>query len=124
MLINLLQPFSYVVRKFSVAYYYENDGELLPGNYDEWVKTISAVSRSKKFKDIVEYYIRLKMEIPYRDKMVLSRTISTAPSKMLFGVRFEKRYIENHSKEEYLSISEQICQKVDAKSYYQKTGIL
>ena len=124
MLINLLQPFSYVVRKFSAAYYYENDGELLPGNYDEWVKTISAVSESKKLKDMVEYYIRLKMEIPYRDKIIVSRTISTAPSKMLSGVRFEKRYIENHSKEEYLSISEQICQKVAAKSYYLKNGNL
>lgn len=124
MLINLLQPFSYIVRKFSAAYYYENDGEFMPGNYDEWVKTISVVSRSKKFQDVVEYYIKLKMEIPYRDKMLISRTICSAPSKMLSGVKFEKRYIENHSKEDYLSINKQICQKVDTKDYYLKNGNL
>ncbi len=124
MLINLLQPFSYVVRKFSAAYYYENDGEFMPGNYDEWVKTIYTVSRSKKFKDMVEYYIKLKTEIPYRDKLFLSRMISSAPSKMLSGIRFERRYIENHSKEEYLSINEQICQKIEAKNYYLKNGSL
>lgn len=124
MLINLLQPFSYIVRKFSAAYYYENDGEILPGNYDEWVKVISAVSRSKKFKDVVEYYIKLKTEIPFRDKLLLSRTISAAPSKMLSGMKFEKRYIENHSKEEYLSINEQIIQKIDAENYYLKNGDL
>jgi len=124
MLVNLLPPFSYVVRKFSAAYYYENDDEFLPGNYDEWIKTISDVSRSKQFKDLVEYYIKLKTEIPFRDKLLLSRTINGAPSKMLSGVRFERRFIEKHSKDEYFSINEQICQKVEAKNYYIKNGNL
>ena len=73
---------------------------------------------------MVEYYIKLKTEIPYRDKLFLSRMISSAPSKMLSGIRFERRYIKNHSKEEYLSISEQICQKIEAKNYYLKNGNL
>ena len=124
MLINLLQPFSYLVRKFSAAYYYENDCQRLPGNYNECVKTITAVSRSKKYKDSVEYYIKLKTEISFRDKLLLSRAISTAPSKMLSGVRFEKRYIENHSKEEYLSLNDQIRQNIDAKNYYHLNGNL
>jgi len=72
----------------------------------------------------VEYYIKLKTEIPFRDKLLLSRTISAAPSKMLSGMKFEKRYIENHSKEEYLSINEQIIQKIDAENYYLKNGDL
>ena len=56
--------------------------------------------------------------------MLLSRTISAAPSKMLSGVRFEKRYIENHSKEEYLSIDDQIRKNIYAKDYYLKNGNL
>lgn len=124
MLINLLQPYSYVVRKFSAAYYYENDGELLPGNYEEWVKTIYAVSRSRKFKDMVEYYIKLKTEIPFRDKMILSRAIGSTASKILAGVKFEKRYIEDHSKDEYLSIDAQIYNKIETKKYYLMDGNL
>ena len=124
MLVNLLQPYSYIVRRYAAAYYYENDGELLPGNYEEWVKTISAVSRSRKFKDMVEYFIKLKLDIPYRDKILLSRVIGTTASRILTGVNFEKKYIEDHSKDEYLSIDDQVYHKIETKDYYLRNGTL
>ena len=121
---NLIKPFAYVVRKFSAAYYYENNGELMPGNYNEWVNTISDVSRSKKYKNIEEYYIKLKTEISFVDKIHLSRAIGNAPSKILSGVKFERQYIENHSFEEYLSLNNQICQKILEKDYHLQGGNL
>ena len=113
MLTSLLIPFSYVVRMFSAAYFYENDGELMPGNYNEWVNCISDVSKSKTYKYRVEYYIKLNMEIPFRDKMIISKTIGRTPSILLSNIIFERQYIIGHNKEEYLSIRDQICQKID-----------
>lgn len=121
-LINLLQPFTYVTRKYSALYYYENDGELMPGGYEEWVNTISAVANSKKFKDRLEYYIHLKLEISYRDKVVLSKTLRALPSKLLSDVRFEKGYIKSHSKEDYLSLHMRIQNKIESKDYLVKNG--
>lgn len=117
MLIKLLQPFAFVVKLYSAAYFYENDGELMPGNYEKWVNIISEVSKSKKFKDFTEYYIKLKTELPYREKILLSRMISDLPSKALASIEFERHYISNHSKEEYLSIGDQICRKIESKDY-------
>ena len=48
-IMTLLPPFAYIVRKYSSLYFYENDGELLPGDYEEWVSIISAVSGNKMF---------------------------------------------------------------------------
>ena len=59
-LINLLSPFANVVRQFSSYYYYENDGEYLPGNYDEWVGSIGSIYQSKPFCDKCFYYVNLR----------------------------------------------------------------
>ena len=114
----LLPPFAYVVRKYSALYFYENDGELMPGDYEEWVKTISSVARSKLFREKLTYYINLKTSIPFKDKMLLSREIDSGVSKLVSSVEFDRNYIESHSREEYLSIGDQLCKKIDAKDYY------
>ncbi len=114
----LLPPFAYVVRRFSALYYYENDGELLPGNYEEWFKTISSVARSKMFREKFTYYVNLKTTISFRDKMKLSRECYSGMSKLVSSVEFDRHYIETHSKEEYLSIDKQICQKIESKDYF------
>lgn len=114
----LLPPFAFVVRKYSSLYYYENDGELMPGDYEEWVKMLSLASKSKAFKEKIEYYINLKYSIPYRDKVLLYRGFSSEITKLLANVKFDKNYIKSHSKEEYLSLNKQICQRIEAKDYY------
>ena len=114
----LLPPFAYVVRKYSALYFYENDGELMPGDYEEWVKTISSVARSKLFREKLTYYINLKTSIPFKDKMLLSREIDRGVSKLVYSVEFDRNYIESHSKEEYLTIENQIRQKIESRDYY------
>lgn len=114
----LLPPFAYVVRKYSALYFYENDGELIPGDYDEWVKTISSVANNKLFREKLTYYINLKTAIPFKDKMLLSRELGNGMTKLISSVEFDRNYIESHSREEYLSIGEQICKKIDAKNYF------
>lgn len=117
-LCSLLPPFTFVVRKYSALYFYENDGELLPGDYDEWTHTIYSVAKSRAFGDKLTYYINLKTAIPFKDKMLLSREIRGEISKLISGVEFDRKYIESHSKEEYLSIDKQIIQKIEKKDYY------
>ena len=114
----LLPPFAYVVRKYSALYFYENDGELMPGDYEEWVKTISSVAKSKLFRDKLTYYINLKTSIPFKDKMRLSREIVSGMSNLVSGVEFDRNYIESHSKKEYLSIDNQIRHKIESRDYY------
>ena len=114
----ILPPFAFVVRKYSSLYYYENDGELMPGDYDEWVKMLSLANRSKTFKEKIEYYINLEYSIPYRDKVLLYKGFVSEMAKLLANVKFDKKYIERHSKEEYLSLDKQICQKIEASDYF------
>lgn len=115
---TLLQPYAYVVRKYSALYFYENDGELMPGDYEEWVKTIASVAQSNIFREKLAYYINLKTTIPYKDKIHLSMSIGSGMTKLISNVEFDRKYIENHSKEEYLSIDKQIHQKIEARDYY------
>lgn len=114
----LLPPFSYMVRKYSSLYYYENNKELMPGNYDGWVNMIMGVSNSKIFKERLEYYINLKYTIPYRDKNLLLKGMNSEIKKLITNIKFDKNYIENHGKDEYLSIDEQICHKTVIGEYY------
>ncbi len=114
----LLPPFAFVVRKYSSLYYYENDGELMPGDYDEWVKMLSLASKSKAFKEKIEYYINLEYSIPYRDKVLLCKGFGSEMIKLLANVRFDRKYIENHSVEEYLSLDEQVRKRIEAKDYF------
>ena len=114
----LLPPFAFVVRKYSALYYYENEGELMPGDYDEWIKMISLVSKSRLFREKIEYYINLKYSISYRDKVLLYKGFDNEMMKLLANVKFDRKYIENHSKEEYLSLDEQVRKRIETKDYY------
>ena len=60
----------------------------------------------------------MKTSIPFKDKMLLSRAIGTGMSKLVSSVEFDRNYIESHSREDYLSIGDQLCKKIDAKDYY------
>lgn len=117
-LTNLLGPFSYMVRKYSSLYYFENDKALMPGNYDEWVDTIYRVSKSKLFREKLTYYINLKTSIPFRDKMALARSITSCNAELVSGIQFDRSYIESHEKNEYLAIEKQICEKIEKEDFY------
>ena len=90
----------------------------MPGDYEEWVKTISYVAKSRMFREKLTYYINLKTSIPFRDKMLLSREIGSGMTKIISSVEFDRNYIESHSKEEYLTIENQIRQKIESRDYY------
>ena len=121
-IVNLLQPFSFLVRRFSALYYYENG--FLPGDYDEWVNTIDSAARSQLFHDKLQYFINLKTTIPFRDKMMLSNAIVKNDKHLLSGIEFDNRYITSHTKEEYLALPDKIREKIDDKQYLLENGNL
>ena len=90
----------------------------MPGDYDEWIKMISLVSKSRLFREKIEYYINLKYSISYRDKVLLYKGFDNEMMKLLANVKFDRKYIENHSKEEYLSLDEQVRKRIETKDYY------
>lgn len=115
---HLVPPFAEVVRKYSALFYYENDSEMMPGNYEEWVHTISMVCNSRKFKEKLAYYINLNCSMPFKDKMLLCNGISMGLRKILYNVRQDREFIDRHSKEEYLSIGEVVRKKTEQKDYH------
>lgn len=115
---NLVPPFAEVVRKYSALFYYENECEMMPGNYEEWVNTISMVCKSRKFKEKLTYYINLKCTMPFKDKMLLCNGISIGMRRLLSNVIQDREFIGRHSKEEYMSIEEQVRKKTRQKDYY------
>lgn len=116
-LVNLLPPFTHLVRMFS-AYYY-NENKFLPGNYDEWINTISSVASSWEFRNRLTYYINLKATMPYRDRMLLSREITGGVKLLLAGAEFDKRYMLTHSIKDYLALPSQIQKKLKAHDFYE-----
>lgn len=118
MIFTLLRPFCYVFRKYAALYFFQNDKELMPGNYDEWVKTISAVYWSRRFSDQLFYYISLCTVIPYKDKVVLAKQSHSNTFELISNIEFERTFIERHSKEEYLALPQQIRSKAISGDFF------
>ena len=125
-LLKLLSPYVNMVRKFTALYYYDNEGEQFPSDYPEWKRFIDDVCKSRIIKEKLYYYINLKFSIPFRDKNTLFNTINTRAQLLSSGVWFDEKYIQSHSRSEYVAIGEQIRQKASAKDYYLqgKTAVL
>lgn len=117
-LCNIIQPFAYVSRRYTAAYYYENDGDLMPGNYNEWIKTISNIYKSVAFRDRLTYYVNLKTSIPFRDKVLVSKGAIRSINDALSGITADEQYIKTHSEKEYRCLNNQIRQKIVSKDYY------
>ncbi len=117
-IINLITPFANVVRVFSSLYYYENDKELKPGDYEEWVNVLKAISSSKKFKEKLEYYINLETTMPFTNKVRAGKLLRAHPSRLLRAIEYDMSYIETHTKEQYLSLSEQVLNKIAQNDFF------
>lgn len=110
-LTNLMQPFVYVVKKYSALYFYRNG--FFPGNYGVWIEVVSRIVKSICFRNLIEYYVHLHCPIPFRDRVQISAAKSKSLRKALESAAFEKNYISKHTKEEYLGLEKQIAGKLE-----------
>ncbi len=122
--VNLLPPYAYVVKRYSSLYYYSSGQKLMPGNYPDWVDTISKIVKSRTFHDKLFYYVNLNTMLSFRDKTEICFNIGRELYNPLSGLEFENKYIQNHNKKEYLDIPKRIQEKFEAKDYDHGKGYI
>ena len=111
----MLNPYCYVVRRYSSLYYYEND--CFPANYDSWVEIVNRIISDSQFKKRLQYCLRLNCDLTLEDVLIARDKVLFNISDSLCQIDFEKRYILCHSKEQYLSIGNQLEQKIASNDY-------
>lgn len=114
-IIFLLEPYCYVIRRYSALYYYEN--ETYPANYRTWIDVISRIIRDARFQNRMQYCLRVNSDMTLEDVLI-------AKNKAMFNLRgavkqidFDRRYTLCHSKEQYLSIDKQLQEKIAFNDY-------
>lgn len=114
-IVFLLEPYCYVVRRYSALYFYENG--INPPNYDTWIDIVNRIIRNLRFRNRMQYCLRVNSDLNLEDALI-------AKDKALFNLRgaiaqidFDRRYTLCHSKEQYLSIGKQLEDKIIAKDY-------
>ena len=114
-IVYLLEPYCYVVRRYSALYYYEND--IYPANYLAWTDVVSRIIGDSKFRNRMQYYLRMNSDLNLEDVLI-------AKSKAMFNlegaisqIEFDRRYALSHSKTQYLSIEKQLQDKITSNDY-------
>jgi hypothetical protein len=112
---GLLGPYSYVVKKYSVLYYYENN--CFPPNLDTWIKTIDNISKSKRFAGQLMYCIRLESELPLQDKFIAYNKVISNIAGYVEAIIFDREFALCHEKEEYLNINNHLQEKIESGDF-------
>lgn len=114
-IVLLLGPYSYVVRRYSALYFYENAD--YPPNYEKWVEDVSKITEDARVKNKLQYYLRVNSNCSlddvyiYRDKALFNL------KGFVDQIGFDYKYVLQHTKEEYLSIDKQLQAKIEQKDY-------
>ena len=119
-MLALLKPYSYLLRKYSMAYFCEN--EFLPANYDEWLSAIKVLLKDRTYRNKLTYYIRLNTLLPYKDQLALTRRISSETSWLLRNAQYDKKYMLSEGKEAVLSLPQRIIEKSENPDFIMEDG--
>lgn len=98
---ELIRPFAHVTRLFFARYYFDNG--VKPGNYDNLVGVINKTAGNAKFANIVQYYINLEFDIPYKDKVRLGGEIRSNLKLLPQAMAFNEDYVLHHSEKQYFA---------------------
>ena len=111
----LIWPFCYVIRRYSMLYYYEND--CFPAGFDDWVEIVEQILRDMRFKDKLVYLLRVNTELPLPEIKKISKKILINLNSAVSNISFDKKYCMCHLKDEYLNLPKQIEEKIKVKDY-------
>lgn len=114
-IIFLLKPYCYVVRKYSALYYYENG--VYPSNYQIWVDVLSRIIKDHRFKSRMEYILRVNSSLTLEEVLNERHIVIFNLKNEISQIKFDRRYAICHSKEQYLSIKEQLQNKIECGDY-------
>ena len=113
---NLIIPFSNLVRRYSALYFYDND--FLPGNHEEWFSIIEGSLLSHGFMINLQYYVNLYAKLPFRARVKQFAQIKKKIQMLGDNIRFDEKYIESHTREEYRDLPNKINESLNSNSYY------
>jgi hypothetical protein len=108
---GLLPLFSYVVKRYSAFYYYEN--ERFPANFNVWVGAIESIIKKRQFENRLLYHIRLNSPLSLEDKHIACKKVMGNIEGLVDAMYFEKEYVLCHEKEEYLSLGQHVQKKIE-----------
>ena len=122
-ILTLCGPYSYIVRKFTALWYYEN--EIFPlKSYENWVSSISDIINSKSFKNRVFYHLRVNSKCLLEDVFASRNKLIFHIEDLIDNFQLEKKYVLSHTKEEYFNIDKSIQMKYEAGDYLFNKGYI
>ena len=116
----LLSPFTCVLKKYMVLFYYENGVSVR--FCDKWVNLIYDISHDSYFKEKIMYYIDLESDCSYRKKIESERKYVGQIEGIYNSVRFDLDYSLYHKKEEYLDMPKTIQRILSSEELIPEDG--
>lgn len=114
-IVFLLEPYCYVVRRYSALFYYEN--EIYPANYQTWIDIVSRIVHDARFKDRMQYFLRVNSNLTLEDVLIAKTKALFNLEGSIYQMKIDRRYALCHSKEQYLSIGKQLQDKIAYTDY-------
>ena len=111
----LIMPYCYVVRRYSALYYYENDS--FPAGYEDWVDIADRILRDMRFKNKLEYFLRVKTDISLPEIKRISKKVSLNLRGAISNISFDRKYCLCHTKEDYQNLPKQLERKINEGDY-------
>lgn len=114
-IVFLIEPYCYVIRRYSALYFYENGG--YPANYDTWTAIVNCIIADSRFKKRLEYFLRVNSELNLEEILIARNKAMFNLQGIIAQIDFDHRYALCHTKEQYLSIDKQLEDKIVANDY-------
>lgn len=114
-IVFLIEPFCYVIRRYSALYFYENGG--YPANYDAWTAVVNCIIADSQLKKLIEYFLRVYSELNLEEILIARNKAMFNLQGITAQIDFDHRYVLCHTKEQYLSIGKQLEDKIVANDY-------
>lgn len=119
---GLVGPFAYVLKRCSALYYYLKQS--LPPAFGEWIDTLKAVAENKLFRQRLMHIIRVETNLSMENKFMACNKLVHNVSDCINAIEFEREYILEHPKEEYLSMEKSLLNKIEAEDYEKNKGFI
>ncbi len=110
-MISLIQPYSYVVRRYSALYYLKKGH--FPANNDNWIKPISTIKKTTGFYDHYHYILRVNGNLPLPEAHSLTKHLQNQVFLQIRQIETEKLYLPHINMEDYLNQEEFILRNYD-----------
>ena len=115
-IIVLIGPYSYVIRRYSALYYYENG--VYPPNYNKWAEVVNKITKDYRLKRRIYYYLRVNSQLSIEDVFIAGNKAIFNLQEYTRQIDFDHTFVLQHTKDQYLSIDKQLQKKIEDNDFY------